>query len=241
VCITALPRLAAAGDLTQDNPEGLRSPQSWAVELRLGPYHPDVDSEFSGGQHPYNDFYGSGTDILTAIEVDYQLWHRFGSIGVGISAGYFNDTAHACAPGGCQQPRSGADESGFNLVPVNFLAVYRFDVPAVRWNVPLVPYFKLGLAYDFWWFTNGAGEVPHLGGGKDVGRGATAGYTVAGGLSLLLDWLDQGSAVTADSELGLNHTYLFFEVFHSGVNGLGSSDKLHVGDSTWSMGLAFEF
>src|SRR5262249_23361571 len=34
-------------------PTSYRSPQQWAIELRFGPYRPDVDSEFGGRRKPY--------------------------------------------------------------------------------------------------------------------------------------------------------------------------------------------
>jgi hypothetical protein len=220
--------------------QNFRSPQHWAMELRFGPYRPDVDSEFSNGSRPYTEFFGTGSSFLFSVELDYQIWHGFGSLGVGGSVGWFSDSAKACLPGSCNT-RSQADDSSINIVPFTLLAVYRFDVPAMRWNIPLVPYGKFGLAYDIWWITDASGDVATFGGGKDTARGGTFGYVAAGGLALLLDWLDPGSAVSLDSELGINHTYLFFEVYSAVVNGLGSKNALHVGDTTWSAGLAFEF
>ena len=36
-----------------------KTPQRFAFELRFGPYTPDVDSEFDGARHPYQDYFGS--------------------------------------------------------------------------------------------------------------------------------------------------------------------------------------
>jgi len=249
VCIgLAAPPLARAqiggGDfgrpLSSDRPEGFGSPQSWAAELRFGPYRPDVDSEFSGRAMPYTEFFGTGSSFLFSIEVDYQLWHRFGSLAIGGSAGWFSDSAKACRPATCAQ-RVPGDESSINLIPLALLAVYRFDVPALKWNLPLVPYGKFGLAYDIWWFTTGNGDVATSSGGQDSARGGTFGIVAAGGLAFMLDWLDREAAVSLDGDLGINHTYLFFELYTARVNGLGQSNALHVGDTTWAAGLSFEF
>ena len=44
-----------------------------------------------------------------------------------------------------------------------------------------------------------------------------------------------------DSESGLNHMYAFCEYAHVDASGLGMSNRLHVGDNTWSAGLLLEF
>jgi len=125
-------------------------------------------------------------------------------------------------------------------VPVSLSGIYRFDFLNQRFGVPLVPYGKLGLDYGIWSVKNGNGEIPtDPAGGR--GRGGTWGWHAAIGLSLVLDFLDPGSAQQFDSETGVNHTHLFFELGHWALNGLGASGKMRVGDSTWVAGLLFEF
>jgi hypothetical protein len=229
-------------------PSDYRSPQAWAMEFRFGPYRPDVDSDPAlKGAQPYTEFFGTGSSLMFSMELDYQLWHGFGSFAIGGSSGYFSDSANACLPGSCAM-RSPADQSSINIIPVQLLAVYRFDVPALRYNIPLVPYGKFGLAYDIWWITNGAGDTATFSNPADPNcahgcnaNGGTLGYVGAAGLALMLDWLDPGSAVALDSELGINHTYFFFEYYTVVANGLTQSHALHLGDNTWAAGLAFEF
>jgi hypothetical protein len=55
----------------------------------------------------------------------------------------------------------------------------------------------------------------------------------------MLDMLDPGATRSLDMETGINHTYLFFE--WDLVDGLGVNHQLHVGDSSWVLGLMFEF
>jgi hypothetical protein len=114
------------------------------------------------------------------------------------------------------------------------------DVFAERWNVPLVPYAKLGLNYTFWKVTDGNGDVATLPqGGR--GAGGTAGWQASAGLALQLDILDPASMREIDSETGLNHMYVFCEYAHVDASGLGMGNRLHVGDNTWSTGLLLEF
>jgi hypothetical protein len=235
-------RPMGGGDVEAAHAQARPSGQHWAAELRFGPYRPDVDSEFNGAHHPYAEFFGTGASPLFGFELDRQLWHGYGSLGVGAAVSWFSDSAHACRPSTCDAPRVTADESSINMIPIALLAVYRFDVPALRWNIPIVPYAKFGLAYNIWWITNASGDVASFvptGGQSQSASGGTFGYVGAVGGAILLDWLDPEAAVALDAELGINHTYVFFEYYSASVN--GGSQSLHVGDTTWALGLAFEF
>jgi hypothetical protein len=219
-----------------------RSPRSMAMEFRLGPYTPDIDSGLSNGATPGATVFGNGTHLLYQLEVDYDLLQSFGTLAVGVGIGYFRETAKAfvgTSDGASTGVRS-FDETALRLVPVSLLAVYRMDVLAERWNVPLVPYAKLGLNYTFWKVTDGNGDVATLPqGGR--GAGGTAGWQASAGLALQLDILDPASMRELDSESGLNHMYVFCEYAHVDASGLGMGNRLHVGDNTWSAGLLLEF
>ena len=67
------------------------------------------------------------------------------------------------------------------------------------------------------------------------------GWHVAGGLALVLDFLDPDAAHDFDQDLGVNHTAITFEFFHSDISGLGESNRLHVGDTDWTLGLCSSF
>ena len=57
----------------------------------------------------------------------------------------------------------------------------------------------------------------------------------------MLDWVDPEAARSFDSDMGVNHTSLVFQVTRSDISGLGMADRLHVGDTNWSLGLMFQF
>jgi hypothetical protein len=139
--------------------------------------------------------------------------------------------------------RSG-DETSLNILPLQLMLVYRFDVLALRYKVPFVPYMKVGLAYYIWWIQNGGGDIAtvNAGPGKTVsGYGGTFGWTLNPGLAFLLDVIDPTAARVIDSELGINHTYVFAELNYANISGFGASDVLVLSDLTWTAGLAFEF
>jgi hypothetical protein len=226
-----------------------RTPRQWAIELRFGPYAPDVDSEFSGRATPHKTMFGGKRHLMSQLEFDWQFFQAFGSLAVGAVVGYYNESAKAftadatgqCLPdptttSGCELS---GDTTSLRLIPVAALLVYRLDVAAERWKIPLVPYAKLGLNYTFWEINNGNGNVPDYKGGH--GSGGTAGWQAAAGMSLLLDILDPDAARGLDMETGVNHSYAFFEWNRVDASGLGMSSKLHVGDSRWVLGFMFEF
>jgi hypothetical protein len=220
------------------------SPREFAIEARFGLYTPNVDSEFSGsGTKPQAFIFGSSHRPMWQLEFDWELLQVFGTFAVGGVIGYYKENGRACmladldnAKGTCT--RSG-DNTSLRLIPIAALAIYRFDVLAEHWKIPLVPYGKLGLNYTLWSVTEGNGYTPSAGGGR--GAGGTLGWQAAVGISLQLDFIDPSAARGFDTEAGVNHTYAFFELDHIDSSGLGSKGKLHVGDDTWFAGLMFEF
>jgi hypothetical protein len=221
--------------------QAYRTPQRFMLELRFGPYAPEVDSEFSG-KTPHKDFFGNDRRLMTQIELDYQLFQDFGSAAVGVSVGYFRENGLAFvepAAGGMATERSG-DKSRLSLYPIALLAVYRADQLWRVMGIPVVPYGKLGLNYTIWSVYDGNDRVAEAQ-PAGRGRGATRGWQAAAGASLVMNFIDPGSARELDAETGINSTHLFFEVARFAVSGLGQDNRLRVGDTTWLMGLGFEF
>lgn len=215
-----------------------RSPQRFAFELRFGPFRPDVDSEFNGVRHPYQDFFGSGSKLLTQIEFDYEFFHAFGTAGIGVGIGYFQNTGTSPVADGTGQ--LSGDTSTFKVVPASLSAIYRFDYFLGAKKFPFVPYGKAGLDYAYWQITNGNGDIASDGMGGH-GRGGTPGWHVAAGAELVLDMFDPEAARDFDADLGVNHTAVIFEFNHADISGLGMANRLHVGDTTWSLGLLVQF
>jgi hypothetical protein len=266
----------------ENPPENYESPQHFAFELKAGPYSPNIDSSPGlNGTTPFSDLF-SNPGVrgrpppmpLVELEFDWQIWHRFGSVGLGASLGFMRRGTKAFqyqidptsgmpivdANGNevqCQVQLNGTptpmypcvrtgDDTTLNVIPLELLAIYRFDVLAKRWHVPLVPYVKVGLAYYLWWIENGGGflSIPKvtLSNGQVLhGFGGTFGWAFRPGIALLLDVLDPVAARTMDTEIGINHSYLFFELNYADINGFGAGNKLVLSDTNWAAGLAFEF
>jgi hypothetical protein len=230
----------AAVDILTGEPDeavhNYKSSQNFAFELKFGPYRPNVDSEFDGNSTPYTTYFGPDRHLLTQIEVDWQIWRRFGTLGVGAGIGYFSVSVNAPDAVGTIT----GDRSTMKVVPLSLSAVYRFDYFLQQRNFPFVPYGKLGLDWAYWRITDGNDELAHdsIGG---TGQGGTLGWHGTAGVAFMLDWLDPEASRDFDTELGVNHTAIMFEYTHADISGLGQAGRMHVGDTTWALGLLFEF
>jgi len=205
---------------------GIEMPPEWGFEFGLSLYRPAVDSEFSGGIHPYADTFGSSRHLMSEVELDRYLGHGFGSWGLGLRIGYYKVTGAAFLSDGIT--RSG-DETSLRLVPFSLSALYKADgLPGLR-SVPLVPYVKAGLDGVVWTEGTTGDQSSH--------NGFTPGWHVTAGLALGLNSLGTG-AIKQGAVAGAGS--LFFEWDYAAINGLGLGSELHVGDSTWFAGLMFD-
>ncbi len=214
--------------------ERAQSPQSVAVEVRFGPYRPHVDEDLPGA--PYKDIFGDSKRWQGGLEVDWQVLriHKLLSFGPGLSWAYTHASAKAPLASG---EGVSAQDTTLAIMPMNLLAVLRFEAIADRTWVPVVPYVKLGLGTALWWSSIGE-ESTHYNG--EAGKGTSYGYVAAIGAMVRLDQLDLTAAASADANLGINHFSLFIEYYKSNLNGFGSKATMEVGTSTWVMGLGFE-
>ncbi|MHB8875802.1 MAG: MXAN_2562 family outer membrane beta-barrel protein [Myxococcaceae bacterium] len=211
-----------------------QTPISGAFEFKMGGYLPRIDSASElHGATPYADTFGSGSMLLAEIEVDRQLWREIGSLGVGVSVGYAEKYGWAKLDDGTVS----SERTALMVVPIKALAVYRFDYAAERWRIPLVPYAKAGLAFTPYWITKG-GKLEFVNGR----RGAGTNWGLAGvlGLSFLLDVLEPRLARDFDSDLGVNHSYLFAEFVIQDVRSFGAR-TFDLSSRHWMFGLTLEY
>jgi hypothetical protein len=237
----ALPREAHADDAgTEQRQKAFRSPQNFALEVRVGPYKPNIDDEpglqrDAQGQLPFRSAFGTTPRIMVGLEFDWQALRipHVGSIGPGLGVGYTamsgDVTTLSGAPSG--------DETGLEIYPVYGVGVLRLDVLWRDLGIPLVPYGKFGVAAGFWRASNSGGTASAA---NVSGKGTTLGTQAAVGIMFALDALDPGAGRNMDNLLGINGTYLFAEYYSLGLTGLGQSKPLLVGSSTWTAGFAFE-
>ncbi|MBM4386352.1 MAG: hypothetical protein FJ088_01355 [Deltaproteobacteria bacterium] len=222
------------------------SPQNMAIEIKFGPYLPDMDSEFSGlkvsGKNvaPFKEMFGNSPFLMSQIEFDYQFFHGFGSIGLGFGIGY----SYLHGNGLMKNGEKSTDSTAINILPLNLSLVYRFDVLAKRFSFPFVIYGKGGFDYLIWWITDGVGNVSSYedsSGKAFKGSGGTFGAHATAGVSLLLDLFAPSMAQTFDIELGVNNSYLFAEAIFMFVDDFGKDNSFNFSDNTFLFGMAFEF
>jgi hypothetical protein len=219
------------------------SPQNFAFELRLGAYHPRIDTASDlGASGPYQAEFGDGLRFEVSAEFDWQAYRipHFGTIGPGISLGYTSSSA--LAP--LVHPVNGSTLSGettsLDIFPTYAVAVLRVDVLNRELKVPLIPFVKAGFGLAFWRASNSGGTSYYNG---VIGEGHTVGTQLAVGLALDLNFLDRRTSQGFDNATGVNHTFLFGELDDYNLNGLWGLQKnaLYVGNQNWTVGLGFEF
>jgi hypothetical protein len=210
------------------------SKQDTAIELRFGRYEPEVDSQL--GSTPFQTTFGNSNRYLLGFEADWQLIRipHFGTLSPGFGWGLTKFSAKARFADGAGVSKT---DTRLWIMPMYLVGVVRADVFARDFDIPLVPYAKLGFGYGWWWSSDGKKTAKVDG---VVGRGASYGLTYALGGMFLLDILDKDDAVTADGLTGINNSYVFGEWFRPQLDGFGSSSVMDIGSSSWLFGIAIE-
>src|SRR5215831_8817462 len=228
--------LAAASAGAQS--ENLRTltepPHNVLVEFKLGPYKPLIDRESSLTGQPYREIFGNSSMLLFELEFDFILWEKFGSLAIGFSGGYAGKSAPALVVG-TGVPAN--DTTSLRVVPLRVLGVYRLDYPVTHWNIPFVPYGKVGLVAEPWWASKG-GSVENANGAN--GSGTKFGYCFVGGLALMLDFLEPRMAKDFTVDVGVAHSYIFAEYVFENVNSFGKRG-LDLSSRHFMYGLSLEF
>lgn len=235
-------------DLTTHH-KSYESPQNFAIELRLSPFTPNIDSDPSlHGCTPFADIFGTGASVLVGGEFDWQAVRipHVGTIGPALGIGVVSFNANAPATGtrvgNCL--RSGGASSGENtslsIYPGYAVAVFRADGLWKDLGIPFVPYAKAGLGAALWQASNTLGTSNFNG---DSGKGYTLGTQLALGLEFNLNVLDPYAARGFDESMGVNNTYLFAEWTDANLDGLWGvqANALRVGGTAWTFGLTWEF
>jgi len=214
------------------------SSRDFAVEIRVGPYLPNVDDEFDGGATPFRDVFGTKRRILFGLEVDWQALEvpDVLSFGPGVGLGYTAMGADApLAEGSGRSDQA----TSLRLMPHWLVGVLRVDALDQKLQVPLIFTAKVGLAEAFWWARNGDKPARDADGHK--ARGRSYGYLWAVGAALNLSFLEPSRTRKVDAMTSVNRISLFGEYYGMTLDGFGSGGMMEVGDNSWTMGLVFEF
>lgn len=223
-----------------DRPLPPQSPQNFAFELRFGPYYPEVDEEFSTDVGPYEQAFGDGAQFYFGLELDWQAVRipYVGAVGPGFGWGYTRTSAPARISEGSERAgEESGEETSLTIMPMHASLVLRADELMRRTGFPLVAYGKAGFGFATW--RAGAGDETAVADGVE-GSGLSTGLHLAVGGMFALNILDARAAAQLDHSAGVNHSYLFFEWMKADLDGFGSATQMHVGTSTWIVGLALD-
>jgi hypothetical protein len=268
LCVASIASAQSNYDPYWDNWDSAEAPAGpavphWNVELKIGPYLPDVDAEFGGGMDaPFSRTFGTGSMLHYNFELQRFFLFPEGQLGVTGSFGIMGKTATAFEvdadgmvvpdPDDPTKPkRADGNDVAFRMMPWSLGVVYRFTALDDRFGVPLVPYGKVGLSYYLWWVRQPNGdlaevpttECPDLSEMCDGDKafGASIGWQATIGLAVRAERLDPSAEVSLRNELGIEHAGFFAELLYANVDHFGASDRLTVGDLTWQAGVTFEF
>jgi hypothetical protein len=197
------------------------STERFVLELRVGPYQPSM-----GGNDAFNRFFHGDIGPMFAVELDV-IGYRVPDVLYLGGAGRIG-TASFSGKTLNEQGSSTSEETSLSVLPLDLLAVLRVDVLARRLSVPFILTGKLGYEWAHW-STDSSGADKHKGFSIGIGWGAQ--------VALDLDSLDGAAARNLDEEWGINHSFVFFELFEF----IPSNRSLPIGDRTWSAGLGFVF
>jgi hypothetical protein len=193
----------------------IESPERFSLELRVGVYQPDT-AAFDMVFDDLGPMLGVELDVIV-----YRL-EDVGWIGVGGSFGWGSYSGFTLGPDG--MPTN--EETTLTLMPFPVLAVLRVDVLARLLDIPIVFMGKIGPDFVLW-----------INDGRTTSSNVAIGLRWGAQVALELDWFDRRAARGLDDEWGINHSYLFFELYGSTAGG-----SMEVGTPfAWAIGLSLTF
>jgi hypothetical protein len=207
------PRLIPAGRKTE-------SIERFIVELRGGPASPDVTRDAT-----YGTFFRGDSGPNLGFQLDGVVYRQpkwfYLTVGGSFSTISFKGHAIQATDG---TPAS--EETTLYIIPLTAVAGLRFDGLARRYSIPLVFTGRVGWEWAHW--NTGTGS-------RTDATGWSLGPVFAVQAAFDLDIFQPDGARNLDEEWGINHTYLFAELYH--FEPVGKS--LQLGDTSWLLGLGF--
>jgi hypothetical protein len=207
------PRLIPAGRKSE-------SIERFVIELRGGPSTPDVTRDPAYGTYFMGD---SGPNLGFQLDGVVFREPKWFYLTVGGSFSTISFSGHAT-----QQTNGAAasEKTTLYMIPLTAVAGLRFDGLARRYRVPLVFTGRVGWEWAHW--NTGTGS-------RTDATGWSLGPVFALQVAFDLDIFQPDGARNLDEEWGINHTYLFAELYR--FEAIGKS--LPVSDTSWLFGLGF--
>lgn len=218
---------------------------TYAFELRFGPYYPSIDDNPDYTGTPYKSVHNDNAQFYFGVEFDWLPLRipYVGMAGPGIGWG-ITRTSRTANVAGTDIPSKATDS--LLIMPMHLSAVLRIDEIARRTVVPIVPFVKFGLGMGMWDISKNGETMRYLPAGAEnsiLARGITWGIHFAAGGVLGLGWVSGRSKASLRDSVGIEDVGVFGEYMLSHLTGLGSApaaEVMYVGTSTWIAGLIFE-
>ncbi len=258
--VFALPASAQGWKGTSEWRRHGRQPQgpsiwNFTFEARFGAYYPEIDEPFAddptyacGG--PYHCFFGSGAQFYFGMELDWLPLRipYVGKLGpaFGWGVAMMKSKAHSLTSSNWTEnwkdstdgPTS--ETTSITIFPMHASVVLRIDEISKRTVLPIVPYAKLGFGFGVWNSGTSRGTSKLNDSNKQVAEGVSFGPHVALGGMFGLNWLDRRSGSMARETSGIDQAYVFGEWMYNQLDyGIGKPG-MHVGTSSWVVGIALD-
>lgn len=216
-----------------------------SFQVSLGPFSPNIDSEFSNAVNPpYATIFGTGRPLMVQVQFSKSVWiTEAGSLDVGMGVGFWQAWGTGWYQSGGTTLRGGS--TSLMIIPIQIQATYRVDWFYDRFSVPFAPYGRFAIVSDIWSSSgqNGVSNYVAPDGTSYSASGATWGWAGTLGIGFVLDFLDPALSKQMDYDVGVNRTMLFFDFTKSSVNDFGSKNSWQLAPSywNWTAGLLFVF
>lgn len=196
------------------------SKERFIIELRGGPY-----KVFSG--EPYGNYFSGDLGPNLNAQLDGILYRqpKLFYVTLGFSVGFINFSGDAV------NRDSGAEvgeKTTLGIIPLVGSASIRFDALPRRLGIPIILAGRIGWEWAHWDTDTGA---------RSDAQGWSLGPVISGQVAIDLDTFEPGGARALDEEWGINHTYLYGELFHFAP----TSKSLPIGTTGWVLGLGLVF
>jgi hypothetical protein len=198
------------------------SPERFIIELRGGPYQPDL-----GNNPAFDRFFAGDSGPLLGLQISYIGYRvpdiAYVTLGGGFSWVHFSGAALAVNGMG-----DVTEKTSLTLLPLSAIASIRLDALPRKLGLPFIVAGKVGWQWTHWDTDTGA---------RTDATGWSMGLVYGAQLALDLDSFDHSAARSLDEEWGINHSFLFFEVYRFSP----TSSSLPIGGTGWILGLGFNF
>jgi len=197
------------------------SPERFIIELRGGPYQPDFDGA------AFDRFFGDDVGPFLGVQLSY-IGFRLPDLAYltfGGGFGWSNYAGRAVAAGGGVEV---AEETTLTLLPISAIGSLRIDALSRLLKIPFIFTGKIGFQWTHWDTDTGA---------QDDASGWSVGLMYAGQFAIDLDLIDSAAARSMDEEWGINHSFVFVELYHFAP----TEKSLPIGGTGWVLGLGFNF